>query len=60
MPTSILLLFSIAALPFFTALLSDYGNRRVPVVLYCLWLTVTALFNVRMQRLATSPPVVDP
>lgn len=58
MPANILLLFSIAALPFFTALISEYGNRRVPVVLYCGWLTFTALLNVRVQRLATSPPIV--
>ena len=60
LPANTLLLFAIAAMPFFTAFLSDYSNRRVPVVVYCSWLLVTALFSIRLQRLATSAPVVDP
>ncbi len=27
-------------------------------MLYCGWLLLTALLNVRLQRLATSPPIV--
>lgn len=56
---NIMLLFAIAAMPFFTAYVSEYGNTRVPVVLYCGWLLLTAQFNRRLQRLATSAPVVD-
>ncbi|MBY0306337.1 MAG: DUF1211 domain-containing protein [Sphingomonas sp.] len=59
-PANITLLLTIAAMPFFTAFLSTYSNQRVPVVLYCCWLLLTALLNIRLVRLATSPPVVDP
>ncbi len=59
-PANIQLLLTIAAMPFFTAFLSEYSNQRVPVVLYCCWLLLTALLNLRLGRLATSPPVVDP
>lgn len=60
LPANIHLLLTIAAMPFFTAFLSSYSNERVPVVLYCCWLLLTALLNIRLGRLATSPPVVDP
>ena len=59
LPANIQLLLTIAAMPFFTAFLSSYSNERVPVVLYCCWLLLTALLNIRLGRLATSPPVVD-
>lgn len=59
-PANIQLLLTIAAMPFFTAFVSEYSNQRVPVVLYCSWLLLTALLNLRLGRLATSPPVVDP
>ncbi len=59
MPASIFLLFAIAAMPFFTAFMSNYGNQRVPVVAYCCWLLLTALLSMRLQWLATTPPVVD-
>lgn len=60
LPANINLLLTIAAMPFFTAFMSDYSNQRVPVVVYCCWLLLTALLNIRIGRLATSPPVVDP
>lgn len=56
---NIQMLFAIAAMPFFTALVSEYGNSRVPVVAYCGWLLFTALLNLRLGILATTPPVVD-
>lgn len=59
-PANISLLLTIAAMPFFTAFLSNYSNQRVPVVFYCSWLLLTALLNLRLGRLATSPPVIDP
>jgi len=57
---NLLMLFMIAAMPFFTALVSAYGNDRVPVVAYCLWLLLTAIQNVRVQQLATGPTMADP
>ncbi len=60
LPANIQLLLTIAAMPFFTAFLSEYSDQRVPVVLYCSWLLLTALLNRRLVRLATSSPVVDP
>ncbi|MBX9860915.1 MAG: DUF1211 domain-containing protein [Sphingomonas sp.] len=59
MAPNIQMLLAIAAMPFFTAFMSEYSNQRVPVVAYCLWLLVTALLNVRLQRAATNAPVVD-
>lgn len=56
---NIQMLFAIAAMPFFTALVSEYGNSRVPVVAYCGWLLLTALLNLRLGILATTAPVVD-
>ncbi len=56
---NIMMLFAIAAMPFFTAFVSEYSNARVPVVAYCLWLLFTSLINVWLVSLATSPPVVD-
>jgi len=55
---NLMLLCSIAALPFFTAFASSNWGERVPVALYCLWLMVIALLNIRIQRVATRPPVV--
>lgn len=53
------LLCAIAAMPFFTAFSSQNWNARVPTALYCGWLLVIALLNIRVQRLVTSPPVVS-
>lgn len=52
------MLCTIAAMPFFTAFLSVNTGARVPAMLYCAWLIVTALLNIRLQRLATSPGVL--
>lgn len=57
---NLLLLMAIAALPFFTAFLSANSGARLPAVLYCAWLLLAALLNVALQRLVTSPSVVDP
>jgi len=48
------MLSAIAAMPFFTAFSSEYFGQRVPVTLYCGWLLLTALLNIRVVRLATS------
>lgn len=55
---NLMLLFTVAAMPFFTAFSSEYYGHRVPVALYCGWLAFAALCNIRLQRIATSPPVV--
>lgn len=53
-------LFAIAALPFFTAFMSGNPSGRLPSLLYCLWLLLAGLLNVRLQRTVTAPPVVSP
>jgi uncharacterized membrane protein len=55
---NLMMLSAIAAMPFFTALSSAYYGQRVPVALYTGWMLVTALLNIRLQRVATAPPVV--
>jgi uncharacterized membrane protein len=55
---NLMLLCAVAAMPFFTAFASDYWDQRVPVMLYCGWLLVTALCNIRLQRIVTLPPVI--
>lgn len=55
---NLILLSTIAALPFFTAFASHYWLLRVPTALYCAWLLVIALCNIRLQRRVTAPPVV--
>ena len=56
---NLMLLCAIAAMPFFTALSSEHFGQRVPTALYCGWMLVTALLNIRLQRIATAPPVVS-
>jgi uncharacterized membrane protein len=58
MMPNMMMLSAIAAMPFFTAFSSAYYGERVPTAFYCGWLLVTALFNIRVQRIATAPPVV--
>lgn len=57
---NLLLLMCVAALPFFTAFMSSNAASRVPVALYAGWLLLAALFSVRLQRIVTSAPVIDP
>ena len=57
---NLMLLCAIAALPFFTAFLSANAGGRLPALLYCLWLMIAGLLNMRLQRLVVAPPVVDP
>lgn len=54
------MLFAVAAMPFFTAMISESPDARVPVALYCGWLAITALLNLRLQGIVFAPPVVDP
>lgn len=55
---NLLLLSTIAAMPFFTALSSEYYGHRVPVALYSGWLALAAVANIWLQRIVTSAPVV--
>ncbi len=57
---NLFLLGSIAFMPFSTAFLSANGGDRVPTVFYCVSLLLSALLNLRVGRIATSPPMVDP
>ena len=54
------LLGTIAFMPFSTAFLSAHVGDRVPTIFYCGAMLLTALLNVRVVRIATGPPMVDP
>jgi uncharacterized membrane protein len=53
------LLSVIAFMPFATAYLSANFFQRVPTIFYCLVMLLAALFNMKVNRTATSPPMVD-
>jgi uncharacterized membrane protein len=57
---NLFLLGSIAFLPFSTAFLSANPGDRMPTIFYCVSLLTCALLNLRVGRIATSPPMVDP
>ena len=52
------LLGVIAFMPFVTAYLASNMNARVPAVLYCVAMLVAALLSMKVNRVATSPPMV--
>jgi uncharacterized membrane protein len=56
---NIMLLCAIAFMPFATAYMGLNMGQRVPQLLYDAVLMITAFLNIRLIRLATSPPVVD-
>ena len=53
------LLSIIAFMPFATAYLSSNFFQRVPTIFYCVVMLLAALFNMKVNRTATSPPMVD-
>ena len=53
------LLGMIAFMPFVTAYLSSNIFQRVPAIFYCLVMLAAALLNLKVNRTATSPPMVD-
>ena len=53
------LLCLIAFMPFVTAYLSSNIFQRVPAIFYCLVMLAAALLNLKVNRTATSPPMVD-
>ena len=52
---NLMLLGAIAFMPFLTAFMADYAGERVPASLYWGWMLLTALLNLRVNTLATSP-----
>lgn len=54
---NLVLLCTIAAMPFFTALSSQYYGHRVPVALYSAWMMFAALAAIVLQRIITNAPV---
>jgi len=54
---NLFLLCSVAAMPFFTALVSDYYGKLVPAAAYCAWLLIVASCNLWNNNMAVSPPV---
>ena len=53
------LLGMIAFMPFVTAYLSSNIFQRVPAIFYCVVMLAAALLNLKVNRTATSPPMVD-
>ena len=50
-----MLLGTIAFMPFVTAFMSAHPGARVPALVYWGWLLITALINLRVNRIATGP-----
>jgi uncharacterized membrane protein len=57
MMPNLFLLCSVAGMPFFTALVSDYYGKLVPSAAYCGWLLLVAMCNLWNNNMAVSPPV---
>ena len=56
---NLMLLGVIAFMPFVTAYLSANIFQRVPAIFYCLTMLAAALLNLKVNRTATGPPMVD-
>lgn len=59
LPWNMALLNVIAFMPFATAYLSVHFFERVPTIFYCAVMLLAALFNMKVNRAVTSPPMVD-
>jgi TMEM175 potassium channel family protein len=59
MMPNILMLAAIVFMPFSTAYMGLNMGQRVPTILYDAVLMTTGFLNIRLVRVATSPPVVD-
>ncbi len=57
MMPNLFLLCSVAGMPFFTALVSDYYGKLVPSLAYCIWLLFVAICNLWNNSMAVAPPV---
>jgi uncharacterized membrane protein len=56
---NMLLLGAIAFMPFVTAFASAHQGRTVPAVVYWAWLLLTALLSLRLNGIATRPPLLS-
>ena len=56
---NLMLLALIAFMPFVTAYLSSNIFQRVPAIFYCVVMLAAALLNLKVNRTATGPPMVD-
>jgi len=54
---NLFLLCSIAGMPFFTALVSEYYGKLVPAVAYSGWLLLVAICNLLNNSMAVAAPV---
>ena len=54
---NLFLLCSVAGMPFFTALVSEYYGKLVPAVAYCGWLLLVAICNLWNNSMAVAAPV---
>lgn len=57
MMPNLFLLCSVAGMPFFTALVSDYYGKLVPSAAYCGWLVIVAGCNLWNNSMAVAAPV---
>ncbi len=57
MMPNLFLLCTVAGMPFFTALVSDYYGKLVPSAAYCAWLFLVAICNLWNNSMAIAPPV---
>lgn len=56
---NLLLLCTIAFMPFASAYASANVTQRVPTIFYCTAMLLAALLNLRVNSIATSPPMVS-
>ncbi|MEO6217898.1 MAG: TMEM175 family protein [Sphingomonas bacterium] len=56
---NLMMLCSVAFMPFTTAFMSSNMGMTVPALVYAISLMVTGLLNIRLIRIVTSPPVVS-
>jgi uncharacterized membrane protein len=57
-PWNLMLLCTIAFMPFATAFMSAHQGARVPALLYWSWLLLTAVLNLKVNSFATRPAMV--
>jgi uncharacterized membrane protein len=55
---NLVFLGAIAFIPFVTGFTSMHPGARVPALVYWTWLLLTALLNLRVCSIATSPPML--
>lgn len=58
-PWNLALLGAVAFMPFVTAFMSAHIGLQIPTLVYCGWMVVTALLNLRVIAIATRPPMAN-